>query len=147
MDPGIALDLAQQINLAQKNGVGHLLCHQCTKAEAEGRSANPQCRNLSPSRKNQLDPNWGPKQVVFVCCFVEQQLRDASARKCSLKIKNPVTGELCSPCQGCGKNERLCQARFKTCGRCHMARYCCQECQKEDWKRHKEECSRVLEQR
>lgn len=29
---------------------------------------------------------------------------------------------------------------FKKCGRCRLVSYCSRECQKKDWKRHKDSC-------
>lgn len=38
-------------------------------------------------------------------------------------------------CHTCGKNTKC-----KKCGKCKEVSYCSKECQKKDWKRHKNEC-------
>lgn len=40
------------------------------------------------------------------------------------------------PCHGCGRESSF------TCSKCSKERYCSRQCQKEDWKEHKEECGR-----
>ena len=46
-------------------------------------------------------------------------------------------------CKTCGKlNAELSKEKkkLKTCGKCKKVAYCSKECQKEDWKDHKEDC-------
>ena len=44
---------------------------------------------------------------------------------------------------GCGTYS----SKLLQCSRCHMVRYCGQECQKRHWKQHKKECALRLEER
>ena len=44
---------------------------------------------------------------------------------------------------GCGAYS----SKLLQCSRCHMVRYCGQECQKRHWKQHKKECALRLEER
>ena len=37
-------------------------------------------------------------------------------------------------------NSEMQPRQFATCSRCSWAAYCCRDCQKDDWKRHKKEC-------
>lgn len=39
-----------------------------------------------------------------------------------------------NPCKVCGKKDT------KKCGKCHMAFYCSVQCQRKDWKSHKQDC-------
>lgn len=41
-------------------------------------------------------------------------------------------------CQKCGKTDNL-----KKCGRCHNVFYCNVECQRSDWKYHKNNCKKI----
>ncbi|XP_044717256.1 MYND finger domain-containing protein [Hirsutella rhossiliensis] len=46
-------------------------------------------------------------------------------------------------CHGCGRGEGGAQAvTLKKCTRCMRAKYCSEECQKKDWKKHRTECKR-----
>mmetsp|Transcript_1938 Transcript_1938/g.2863 ORF Transcript_1938/g.2863 Transcript_1938/m.2863 type:complete len:100 (+) Transcript_1938:990-1289(+) len=69
---------------------------------------------------------------------------------------NNLTGEIrrdvcerhrASPFAPCG--HRSCQEKekkvkgFRNCSRCKRIAYCSKECQRADWKRHKEECAVV----
>lgn len=42
-------------------------------------------------------------------------------------------------CLMCGKRDIV---GLKKCSRCKIAKYCSKECQREDWKRHREECNK-----
>lgn len=46
--------------------------------------------------------------------------------------------------KACGKSEAYAK-QFATCSRCGFAAYCCRDCQKVDWKRHKLECKEKAE--
>ena len=54
------------------------------------------------------------------------------------KVEEP-TPQCCYICKklGSGPNE---DKPLKSCSQCHNIFYCSQECQKQDWKRHKVEC-------
>ncbi|KAF8878364.1 hypothetical protein CPB84DRAFT_1688354, partial [Gymnopilus junonius] len=41
-------------------------------------------------------------------------------------------------CMTCGKDA---QSDLKVCSGCKVAKYCSKQCQKEDWKNHKKECT------
>ncbi|KAK1980785.1 hypothetical protein LZ30DRAFT_594148 [Colletotrichum cereale] len=43
-------------------------------------------------------------------------------------------------CAGCGKGEGADGGALKSCTACGVARYCGKECQKDDWKTHKNDC-------
>ena len=44
-------------------------------------------------------------------------------------------------CEKCGKNKfSHPEIKFKKCSGCISVNYCSKECQKEHWKRHKEDC-------
>lgn len=45
---------------------------------------------------------------------------------------------ICAKCNKTGKD-------FKRCGRCRAVNYCSPDCQKADWKRHKEQCAAAQE--
>ena len=44
-----------------------------------------------------------------------------------------------NPCKICGKEEA------KRCGKCHKVFYCSVQCQRKDWKSHKEACNSSLQ--
>ncbi len=43
-------------------------------------------------------------------------------------------------CYGCCLIENI---NLKTCGRCHLAKYCSEKCQKEDYPNHKKDCRKI----
>lgn len=43
-------------------------------------------------------------------------------------------------CQNCGKLGSQFSVPLKSCAKCHWASYCSRECQKADWKNHKQVC-------
>src|SRR4051812_48389900 len=43
-------------------------------------------------------------------------------------------------CRVCYKQGTL-NELLKVCSRCHIAKYCCTECQRKDWPTHKQECT------
>ena len=54
-------------------------------------------------------------------------------------------------CSNCCKGElqyvhghQVKTQNFSSCGACRSVFYCSKECQKEDWKRHKVECARIV---
>lgn len=49
-----------------------------------------------------------------------------------------VRSGVCNKCM-------ICVRYVKTCTRCKSTRYCSKECQKDDWKRHKAECTQIIE--
>jgi hypothetical protein len=72
------------------------------------------------------------------------QCRDAT----SLLIEETMRGvdEISSKikCENCGKGD---ETNTKRCAKCKMIGCCGRECQKQDWKNHKKNCSRLAEQR
>ena len=48
-----------------------------------------------------------------------------------------------STCHKCHKNDKK-RKKLSKCGRCHAITYCGQECQVEDWPRHKDNCIPVM---
>ncbi|KAJ6466701.1 hypothetical protein C8R47DRAFT_1025090, partial [Mycena vitilis] len=42
------------------------------------------------------------------------------------------------PCYRCNQPG---DPKLRTCARCHVARYCSPECQRQDWKTHKKNCT------
>ncbi len=61
-----------------------------------------------------------------------------------LERDNNKTGIKCCENKACGKSEAYAK-QFATCSRCGFAAYCCRDCQKVDWKRHKLECKEKAE--
>jgi MYND finger len=43
-------------------------------------------------------------------------------------------------CISCGREKAVDGSCLLNCGRCHLAKYCSQECQRADWKTHKNAC-------
>lgn len=56
------------------------------------------------------------------------------------EIKNGNEKRECNYCHKCEDEEKL-----KRCSRCKKILYCSKECQKEDWKKHKIECDKIIE--
>lgn len=58
------------------------------------------------------------------------------------KIDEMVANEELSSdeCWACHRKKTEPGVRLSTCGRCRFALYCCQECQKQDWTKHKVSC-------
>ena len=48
-------------------------------------------------------------------------------------------------CWYCGRGEETLPTKLQKCGRCGLAEYCNQECQRGDWKLHKAKCKRLTE--
>ena len=62
-------------------------------------------------------------------------------------LKNNIEREREPPSHGVPEISFFChkQGQLKKCNRCFAAKYCNPECQGSDWKRHKNNCSRLLE--
>ncbi|CAB4036494.1 Stress-induced-phospho 1, partial [Paramuricea clavata] len=62
------------------------------------------------------------------------------------KLKNNVEIESGPPLQDVSEICFFChkQGQLKKCTRCFTAKYCNRECQRSDWKRHKNNCARLL---
>ena len=62
-------------------------------------------------------------------------------------FKNNIEREREPPSHGVPEMCFFChkQGQLKKCTRCFTAKYCNRECQKSDWKRHKNNCARLLE--
>ncbi|KAG8669903.1 hypothetical protein FPOAC1_009305 [Fusarium poae] len=43
-------------------------------------------------------------------------------------------------CRSCGKSDNEEGVTLKKCSRCQKVKYCCGDCQKRDWKKHRAEC-------
>ncbi|KAH9848742.1 hypothetical protein C2E23DRAFT_417948 [Lenzites betulinus] len=46
-------------------------------------------------------------------------------------------------CAGCQENRTCLFGQQTRCDHCELTRYCSLECQREDWRRHKETCDRI----
>jgi hypothetical protein len=44
-------------------------------------------------------------------------------------------------CQGCNSNSK----ELSVCGRCKEAKYCSRDCQKREWKQHRQSCKRIVQ--
>ncbi|CZT14031.1 uncharacterized protein RCC_00006 [Ramularia collo-cygni] len=57
----------------------------------------------------------------------------------SLEEARDVQCPVCVACKACGNAS----GPFMRCGRCEIAKYCNQACQKEDWREHKKVCTKA----
>ena len=67
-----------------------------------------------------------------------------------LAEEKPVTVEKIKPkhCNHCNIEENIGDGKnkFKYCGKCRLVKYCTRRCQKKDWKKHKLECCKQIQQ-
>lgn len=74
-----------------------------------------------------LSPSFGVPYVEGICEIDNRKLRRDDASKCN----------------ACGKDKGSGGMALLKCARCQKARYCSVECQRAQWKVHKETCRRV----
>lgn len=60
----------------------------------------------------------------------------------ALGVANDATGRETNVCRLCGKSEKPDGSALMTCSRCKRAKYCSRDCQKADWKQHRNVCTR-----
>ncbi|KAK8125801.1 uncharacterized protein PG998_001560 [Apiospora kogelbergensis] len=49
--------------------------------------------------------------------------------------------DISEKCRGCGKTRKADGGKLMQCSRCKEVAYCSKECQKADWKKHRQECT------
>ncbi|KOS17479.1 N-lysine methyltransferase SMYD2 [Escovopsis weberi] len=72
---------------------------------------------------------------TFAVPFVEEVINVGEFDKRGVAGLAPVPR-----CRKCGKKDGGGELSLKRCNRCKTTKYCSVECQKEDWKKHKQEC-------
>ncbi|KAJ7693982.1 hypothetical protein B0H16DRAFT_1351964 [Mycena metata] len=125
-------------------------CEFCKKHTRETVWMNSSWIHLTPPKINSYvhsirDADKGP-------CY--EQLRGFEAQV-ALMTGFPPSGPplpktqksypMSASCIVCNNEASESRKNLKQCGRCELTRYCSIECQREDWKRHKECCKAVKE--
>lgn len=77
---------------------------------------------------------------MFAAPLVEEAVDPAAARDLAASLIASSDGEGPLRCRTCGRTEATGGGELRRCTRCREARYCCAECQKKDWRKHRMEC-------
>jgi hypothetical protein len=125
-------------------------CRYCLKEDWN--THQTACERLYNSSSGVI---WTLNQVEMNETLSESELRAAhgthqSSQQSSMKQdRNPQPyakqhyqpnfTDSSTECANCHKKDSENQS-FKQCSKCHMVSYCCRECQKSDWKKHKKAC-------
>lgn len=86
--------------------------------------------------KNMIMKNNNERPIVDPLYQIHAPIEDEK------EIKNSTEKRECNYCHKTEEKEK-----FKRCSRCKKVLYCSKECQKEDWKKHKIECEKIVELR
>jgi hypothetical protein len=97
---------------------------ECPESAVQGQIA----RDVNLAQ--QINPSYHPKE--WATCVVASSVAGMDDGK---YWETVCRGCLATPCQNIGSS-------LFRCGRCGLVLYCCQDCQRHDWKRHRQECQK-----